>query len=112
MIAHTQAVYRPIASEQQSAELVRLRRELQVEHERLLISLKGDYDRLRVLGKESDEMDAAQILTAYGALIAMIAREDFEAMSSTRMPVVLSQISARLARLGRLLRSPLRARRS
>lgn len=95
----------PPALTPQAADLAGLRLELRAEHERLLNGLKGDLERLRAIDKQGGGDDLEDILLAYGTLIAIAQREDFESMSSKRLPVVIAHISSRLERLEKLLRS-------
>jgi len=94
----------PFARGNRGSELSCLRKELQAEHERLVVNLHSGHDQLKVLAQWVDRAGIERLLLAYKALIALVEREDFTTMRSERIPVVIAQVMTRLARLGRMLR--------
>ncbi len=94
-----------VARRGSTADLTRLRGELDADHARLLLDLKTGRDRLIAIGSWSNGAIDDPLLIAYKTLIAIVEREDFSAMPLRRMPVVLSHIASRLERLRKLLRA-------
>ena len=88
-----------------ASELAELRRELQADHARLAVNLRAGCEQLKTLEQWVDGASVEHLLIAYKALIAIVEREDFTSMRTERIPVVIAQVTARLARLGRMLRA-------
>ncbi|MBI1213293.1 MAG: hypothetical protein GC190_17645 [Alphaproteobacteria bacterium] len=86
------------------SEIAVLRKELEVEHGRLATNLRTSRAQLLQIKRLQTDMDVDLLLTGYDALLAMVDREDFTVMPLERIPVVVSQVTQRLERLGRLLR--------
>lgn len=81
-----------------------MRRNLEAERCRVLITLKEARDKIRQVGQLSETEHAPDLELAFEIVITVAERESFLDMPAERIPIVLRQLEIRLLRLKGMIR--------